>query len=175
MDIIVTERLRLRPFTLGDLDELASLLADAEVMRFSLMTPKTREETLSVLEGILASYHKEGFGLYAVVHALDGKLIGYCGFVVRHLDGKREIELGCGLAPSYWGRGLATEAVGACRDYGFAKLGFQRLITIVDPQNIASIRVAEKTGMKLETQSEFRGSPLQIYSVSRGGVTPPSS
>lgn len=169
MDILNTERLQLRAFTRADLDDLATILADAEVMRFSLMSPKSREETRSALESILAAYDKHGFGLYAVVHAQDRKLIGYCGFVVREVDGRREIELGCGLAPSYWGRGFATEALKACRDYGFRKLGFERLISIVDPRNIASIRVAEKAGMSLEKTSAFEGSPLHIYGMTRGG------
>jgi len=134
------------------------------------MTPKTREETRSALESILSAYDKMGFGLYAVVHAEDRKLIGYCGFVVREVDGQREVELGCGLAPAYWGRGLGTEAIKACRDFGFGKLGFERLISIVDPRNIASIRVAEKTGMKLEKESAFQGSPLHIYGMSRSAV-----
>jgi len=137
-------------------------------MRFSLMQPKTREETRSALESILAAYDQNGFGLYAVVYPADRTLIGYCGFVLREVDGNREIELGCGLRPTYWGRGLGTEALKACRDYGFGKLGFQRLISIVDPRNIASIRVAEKAGMKLERTSAFQGSPLDIYGMTRG-------
>ena len=83
------------------------------------------------------------------------------------MDGRREIEIGCGLTPSYWRMGLATEAMSACRNFGFEKLGFERLISIVDPRNAASIRVAEKLGMRFEKSSEFQGSPLHIYGVTR--------
>ena len=169
MEAITTERLCLRPFTSADLDDLAAILGDPEVMRYSLMTPKSREETKSALDGILSTYEKEDFGLYAVVNKTEGKLIGYCGFVPRRVDGEREIELGCGLAHAYWGKGLASEATKACRDYGFGKLGFQRLISIFDPRNLASIRVAEKLGMKFEKASEFEGAPLHIYGVARTG------
>ncbi|MBI4664068.1 MAG: GNAT family N-acetyltransferase [Verrucomicrobia bacterium] len=169
METLRTPRLLLRPFTRDDLDELAAILADAEVMRFSLLAPRSLEETRVALERILSSYEKEGFGLCAVIHEEEAKLIGYCGFVVRRIDGEREIELGCGLARAYWGKGLGTEAARAFRDYGFAVLGFRRLICIVDPRNIASIRVAENLGMSYEKESDFRGAPLQIYGLTRRG------
>lgn len=168
MEAITTQRLHLRPFTPEDLPDLAAILADSEVMRYSLIAPKSLEDTRTLLDRILASYQKEGFGLYAVIHLAKSKLIGYCGFSVRRIDGQRTIELGCGLARSSWGMGLATEATRACRDYGFEKLRFQRLVSIVDPQNHPSIRVAEKLGMRFEKESEFHGAPLDIYGINRG-------
>ena len=168
MEAITTLRLHLRPFTPEDLPDLAAILADSEVTRFSLIEPKSLDDTRALLGRILATYEKEGFGLYAVIHLEEGKLIGYCGFSVRRIDDRRTIELGCGLARSFWGMGLATEATQACRDYGFEKLGFQRMVSIVDPENRGSIRVAEKLGMRFEKESEFQGAPLDIYGINRG-------
>lgn len=168
MDAITTERLYLRPFTADDMDDFAEILANPDVMRFSLEKPKTKDESRSTLEFMLTACQKDGFGLFAVMLRAEQKFIGYCGFVVRRIDGLREIELGCGFSPAYWGKGFATEAMKACRDFGFMKLGFPHLISIFDPKNLGAIRVAEKLDMKFETRSEFHGSPLIIYGVARG-------
>ena len=64
-----------------------------------------------------------------------------------------------------WGIGLATEAARACRDYGFRNVGLRRLISIIESENAASIRVAEKTGMTLEKRAVFHKIPVLIYSV----------
>jgi len=64
-----------------------------------------------------------------------------------------------------WGKGLATEAARACRDHGFKKAGLRRLISIIESENAASIRVAEKMGMTLEERASFHGIPVLIYSI----------
>ena len=165
MKIAETPRLTLRHFSQNDLDALAVILADAQVMRFSLSGPKTRQQTQSLIEGVLASYEQKGRGLYAVVYKDNHKVIGYCGFFSQEIDGQSEIEIGYRLAPTYWGKGLATEAARATRDYGFSLLALTRLISIIDPQNIKSIRVAEKIGMQYEKDSHLGTLPVRIYAI----------
>lgn len=165
MKIAETPTITLRQFIQNDLDALAVILADSQVMRFSLSGPKTREQTQSLLDSILLSYEKRGRGLYAVVHKDDQKLIGYCGFFLQQIDGQQEIEVGYRLACAYWGKGLATEAAIATRDYAFNQLGLTRLISIIEPENIRSIRVAEKIGMRHEKDSSFENLPVRIYAI----------
>lgn len=170
MTIAETERLLLRTFGLADLDELAPIMADPEVMRFSVRGPWSRDRTLQFVRGCMEDYSEDrwGFGLWAVVHKPDGRLIGYCGLSrFDDIDGAPEVEAGYRLSCEYWGRGLATEAARAVRDYAFEHLRLTRLISMVDPENTASIRVAEKAGMKLEKQIVKWGRSVLVYVVER--------
>ena len=97
------------------------------------------------------------------------RLIGRCGLnPKRFFDGQLEVEVGYHLARPFWGRGLATEAARAVRDYGFDRLGFDRLISIITIGNIASERVAVKIGMRRERDTIMRETPVHIYAISRG-------
>src|SRR5215210_188544 len=75
----------------------------------------------------------------------------------------------------FWGRGLATEAARACRDYGFDDLGYARLISLIDPANGASRRVAEKVGMSLERLTQKWDKTVCVYSISDRETPKPSS
>jgi ribosomal-protein-alanine N-acetyltransferase len=86
---------------------------------------------------------------------------------VQEIDGSKEYEIGYRLRRDCWGRGFATEATQACRDYGFQTANLSRLVSIIEPENIASIRVAEKMGMKPEKHASFHGIATVIYSISK--------
>jgi len=105
--------------------------------------------------------------------------MGYCGlFYFPDVGGQPETEIGYRLARAYWGRGYATEAARAVRDYAFDTLRLQRLIAMIDPQNGASIRVAEKLGMVYEKEVMFAGytHPDRVYVIEReAGTSPPAS
>jgi ribosomal-protein-alanine N-acetyltransferase len=171
MLIADTERLLLRHFLAADLDDMAGLFADAEVMRFGT-GPQTREWTQKWLSGCLEDYYQKwGFGLWAIVPRVERRVIGFCGLTLfPDVDGREEIELGYRLARSYWGRGFATEAVGAVRDYAFDILCLRRLIALIDPENVRSVRVAEKSGFRPEKDILFRGKPVRVYAA-RGEAT----
>jgi RimJ/RimL family protein N-acetyltransferase len=77
-----------------------------------------------------------------------GELIGDCGLTVQDVDGAKEVEIGYHVRRDHWGRGLATEAACACRDYGFSRYA-NRLVSIIRPENLPSRRVAEKIGMNV--------------------------
>jgi RimJ/RimL family protein N-acetyltransferase len=169
MVVARTERLVLRTFAASDLDDLALIMADPEVMSFSADGPWDRARTLGFIEGCLADYSKErwGFGLWAVVRKDDSKLIGYCGLTrFEDIDGASEIEVGYRLARESWNRGFATEAATAVRDYAFNHLGIPRLISMIEPENGASARVAAKIGMALEKEISKWGRRVLVYAVS---------
>ena len=103
-------------------------------------------------------------------------MIGYCGLTrFDDIDGQPEIEIGYRLARAFWGRGLATEAVQAVRDYAFEILGLPRLVAIIDPQNTASIHVAQKVGLRYEKDVIFRGNLQKLYSLNRAEAAEASS
>ena len=97
----------------------------------------------------------------------ENKLIGYCGFFRQTVDDLEEIEIGYRLDPLYWGRGIATEAARAVRDYGFEDLGLERAISLIHPDNFPSRRVAEKNGMTMEKETIFRGFPTIVFAITR--------
>ena len=164
--MIVTEtpRLILRYFTPDDLDALTPILADPEVMRYSISGVKTRSQTEEFITWMLSNYQKYNLGLYAVIERETKQLIGYCGLLVWDFEGIEEIEIGYRLATAYWGKGLATEAATSVRDYAQKKLNIDRLICIIEPENTRSIRVAEKLGLIYERDTVFKGFKVRIYS-----------
>jgi ribosomal-protein-alanine N-acetyltransferase len=170
MIIVQTERLVLRHFRMSDGEAMTRVFGDADVMRFGDGV-KTAQWVHDWLGRRLEDYLREpGNGPWAVVEKRSAEAIGYCGlFHYPDVCGQPETEIGYRLARTYWGKGYATEAVIAVRDYGFNTLGLPRLIAIIDPQNIASIRVARKAGMQYENDVLFEGYTHadHVYAVTR--------
>lgn len=161
-----TSRLILRQFNESDVEPLLGFRGDPEVMRFSIAGPETRADIQTrYLPGCLKRYSRDGLGQWAVVRKSDGICVGECGICVQEVEGEREFEISYRMRRDCWGIGLATEATRACRDYGFEQVGLRRLISIIESENVASIRVAEKMGMSLEKSASFHGIPVLIYSV----------
>jgi RimJ/RimL family protein N-acetyltransferase len=167
--VVETERLILREFQLSDLDAFLAVMPDPEVMRFSISGPWDRDRTERFLGGCLLDYSEErwGFGRWATVHKKDDRLIGFSGLArYDDVDGSSEVEIGYRLLPEYWGRGLGTESAAASRDHGFGSLGLPRLISMIQPGNHPSVRVAEKIGMVCEKEIVKWDQPILVYAVS---------
>ena len=170
MFLLTTDRLFLRRFHILDAEAMFQIFCDPTIMRFSDGV-KTREWVHDWLRTCLERYYQRwGFGPYAVVEQSGQNVIGYCGlFFFPDIHGQSEVEVGYRLVRSAWGQGYATEAGQAVRDYAFTVLGIKRLIAIIDPSNLASIRVAEKIGMKYEKDVMLEGytHPDHIYAIAR--------
>jgi [ribosomal protein S5]-alanine N-acetyltransferase len=163
-----TKHLIIREFTMDDLDGLSSLLGDKEVMHFSLAGPLSREQAKDYLEKrIFAHYAQFGFGLWAVIHSEEQRLIGYAGLMSQSIDGEDLIELGYRFDPKHWGKGLATEAGHAISQYAFDRLQLDQIISIIDPKNIRSVGVAVRIGMHHWKDMLFHNQPVQIYVLKR--------
>ncbi|MEN9568327.1 MAG: hypothetical protein RLZZ69_3523 [Cyanobacteriota bacterium] len=164
--LLETKRLFLREMTLCDVDDLLEVFSEPEVMQFY---PQLfdRQMTQSWIELNIQRYARNGFGLWGLISKENDKLIGDCGLVVQEVDGIEMVEIGYHVRYDLWGRGLATEAAQACRDYGFYQLGFDTLISLINPSNTASRRVAEKNGMKLIKEIEWRNKSTCVYVVKR--------
>ena len=166
MVIAEAQRVFLRHFHVADLDAMAGVFGDPEVMRFGA-GPQPRDWVQNWLRGCLEDYYQKwGFGLWAVVHKPDRRVIGFCGLTrFDDIDGQPEIEIGYRLARTFWGRGLATEAVRVAREYAFDVLVLPRLVSIIDPRNGASIRVVEKNGLRYEKDVIFRENLRKLYVI----------
>jgi ribosomal-protein-alanine N-acetyltransferase len=164
MIILETEHLVFRPLTAFDLDSLAELYADPEVMRF-LGGPRSRDEVERVLNRYIRDYEIDGHSFFATIRKSDQRFIGQCGLLNQEFEGQTEIELGYVLARPYWQHGLAIEGIQALKDYGLQQLGFPRLISLIPPENRASIYIAEKIGMHYEREVEQWGERFSLYMV----------
>lgn len=165
--ICETNRLIIRKFTTRDLNKLHAILSDAQVMLYSLHGPYSLEQTDTFLKGTLNAYNSRGYAQYAVILKDSKELIGFCGFFNQEIDGIIEMELGYRFSIKHWGQGYASEAAIACRDYAFSTLGAKKLISIIEPNNIASIKVAEKAGLSFDKTTSYHQIPVLIYSIYR--------
>ena len=160
-----TSRLILRPFREEDVDVMAQLFANPNFMRFSLGVFTERKQTIAFIEKVM-SWDRAGIpSQFAVVSRGKDAIIGYCGFFHHPEHGIEDIEIGYRLHPSYWKRGLITEAARAVRDHGFRDWKLSRVISLIHPENVPSRRVAEKNGMKIEKEITFRGFPTHVYAM----------
>ena len=168
MIILETQRLILRHQVLEDLDDLWTLYCDPEIIKYIPDVPRTREEAKEELEWHMHGHPKNPqLGLWATIHKETGKFIGRCGLLPWTIDGQNEVEVAYTIAREYWGQGLATEAAQAILNYGFEKLNLSRLICLIDPENIASQKVAEKIGMTFEKEGHDEIGPFRVYSINR--------
>jgi len=167
MNVLETTRLALRNFSPDDAEALGLVLSDPETMRF-YPAPFDRVGVEQWISRNMRRYAENGHGLWAVVLKSSGELIGDCGLTVQDLDDVHEIEIGYHVRRDLWGQGLATEAARACRDYGFAQLPVERIISLIRPENVGSRRVAEKNGMTVWKELMWRGLPHLVYAVGRG-------
>jgi RimJ/RimL family protein N-acetyltransferase len=178
--VLETERLRLRPVVADDVDAFERIFGDAEVMRFvAYGRPYAHEEIVALVERILQRFEADGFGQLAVELQSDGQVIGRAGLLpldpATWQSGSRteigetaEIELGWTLAREAWGRGYATEAAAAARDWAFGELAMTRLVSIIQHGNDRSVRVAEKLGARRERKivTSF-GKAAWLYALRR--------
>jgi [ribosomal protein S5]-alanine N-acetyltransferase len=162
---IETNRLVLREFRREDLQSLAPILAAPEVMRFSPTGVNSVEQVRERIEGFITCYKEFGFGKWAIVLRESGQLLGYCGIAVDQIDGKDEKELGYRLDSKYWGQGLATEAASAAIKCGFEKFNLPYVLGIVERENVASVRVLEKVGMRHQKTIIFHEIEMNLYRI----------
>jgi ribosomal-protein-alanine N-acetyltransferase len=144
--VLETERLRLRPLRIEDLDALNAIQSDPDHMRF-YPHPFSVEESRAWIEVMQARYERDGFGSLAVEDRTTGTFLGNVGPCVQHVDGVDEIELGWSITPTRARQGIATEAGAACRDWVFAASPTDHVISLILPHNRPSRGVAEHLGM----------------------------
>jgi [ribosomal protein S5]-alanine N-acetyltransferase len=164
--VLETERMVLRRMGWADVDDLMGIFSDPVAMRYYPDT-KSREEAEEWVRWTLRSYMDHGFGQWVVILKCSGEFLGQCGLTVQEVEGRDEIEIGYLFLRRFWGFGLATEAAIAARDYGFHTLDYRRLVSLIDPGNVASRRVAEKVGMTLEKQVWKWNKKICVYVIRR--------
>ena len=164
MPEIETERLLLRMFRRDDLDNLAGLFSDPEVMRYvGEGNTVNREETAKALQSIIKHWETHGFGRWAAVDRVTNEFVGFGG--LRSLLGTPEVVYH--FATAHWGKGLATELARASLRFGFEERSFDRIVAIAKPKNAASIHVMEKLGMHYEKHASYYSLEVIQYGIRR--------
>ena len=163
--ILETPRLLLREMTLDDLDFVATMLADPEVMRYY---PRccTREESEAWIRRQRVRYATDGFGFWLAVANETSQPVGQAGLLMQDLDGVMQVGLGYLMHRPFWHRGLAYEACGAVLKHAFETRGMRRVVSPIRPENEPSRRLAEKLGMVPGQQTEYAGFQHIIYTRS---------
>jgi ribosomal-protein-alanine N-acetyltransferase len=160
--MIETPRLLLRPLSLDDVDAMAPMYADPEVMEF-VGEVLTREQTVERITLITSLFDEQGFGLLGVVEKGSGQLIGRAGLVVQVVEGLREVEIVYGLVRASWGQGYATEAASAVRQWALLHLPEPHFISLVPVNHTRSARVAERLGGRHDRDVDFHGQRVRVY------------
>jgi len=161
LDSFCTARLRAERLTAAHFADIRAMDRDAKYMAL-LGGPRSQTETRAYMARNLQHWDDHGFGLW-VLRDAEGRVAGRC--VLRHLDvdGTEEVELGYGLHPQYWGRGLATEVAKELLRLGLDEVRRPSIVAITRHDNLASQRVLEKTGLVYERQVEHDGVPHLLY------------
>jgi len=161
---VETKRLLLRGFRDTDLPEYAAICADPEIARFmGDGKPLSAEQVWQQVAFLLGHWELRGYGIWAVTLRGSGRVVGRVGF--HNPEGWPGFELGWVISRDLWRRGLATEAARAALQYGFQELRQKHVISLIRPDNTASIRVAEKIGETLEGKGKQDGAEVLVYGV----------
>ena len=167
-----TDRLVLRPPELDDVEDMLEFVGDDEVMRWIGGEAGDRAAAVQSVELWIERWNRNGVGQFAVL--LDGHAIGRVGLLVWDTEtwttssyeasGEHaQTELGWALTRRHWGRGYATEAARAVRDWAYAERGLERLISLIAPDNVRSMRVAEKLGARPEEKVQTVHGPAKVW------------
>jgi len=168
---LTTERLVLRPFEADDLDELVAIHAEESFWWYPRRGAMSAEETGAFLNTMRRRYEEDGFGIEALIERTSGKMIGWAGLAVPHFlpEILPAVEVGWRLSGAYRGRGLATEAGAAAVDFGFTKAGLECIVSLYEPENVASGRVMQRLGFThRRTTVGPRGEEVAVMELHRG-------
>jgi RimJ/RimL family protein N-acetyltransferase len=163
---LVSQRLRLRGWSAGDTDTLRRIYGDPLTMRYigdgSTMPPDRAWHHLAFQ---LGHWQLRGYGMWAVTERSTGNLLGRAG--LYHPEGWPGVELGWVIERSRWGEGLATEAAQLAAEWAWESLETDRLIHLIQPDNLASVRVAAKLGASFDERITLDGVGVDVYALPR--------
>jgi RimJ/RimL family protein N-acetyltransferase len=158
-----SERLLFREFTLDDAELLYELNSDPDVTKYVHEPPTTKENAPEILQNIILPQYKLKLGRWAVHIKYTEEFIGWAG--LKYISDRDEIDLGYRFKKQYWGKGYATEAAKTCISYGFIHLNLERIVAQAHVENVASLKVIQKCGMKFLREDFVDGTPVKVYEL----------
>jgi len=167
---IETERLVLREMSLDDLDFVATMLAHPEVMRFWPQV-YSRDEAETWVRRQGERYARDGHGYWLALDRASGEPVGQAGILMVEIAGREEPGLGYLIHHPFWRRGFATEASTGSLDYAFDRLEIPRVVSLIRPENVPSLGVARKIGMRRTGRTTHAGLEHLVYQIARKDFT----
>lgn len=166
MTLLKTERLALSLLSYDDSAFIIELLNEPCFKRFigDKNVQNDADARHYLRDGPLLSYQQNGFGMYLVRNLESGRPLGMCGLIKR--DELEVPDLGFAFLQRYHALGYASEATDAVLDFARSVLRLPRIIAIVNPHNVASIRLIEKAGLSFEKRRRLQGENSDIYQYS---------
>ena len=159
-----TPRLRLLPWQPDDWLQLKPIAQDPEVMRYiSDGQPWPDERIREFVARQVAGVEARGFCFWRLIDKNTQEMIGFCG--LQPMVDTQDIEIGWWLARAWWGKGLATEAAREAMRDAFERARLQRIVAVAQPENLASVHIMEKLGMRFERETTRRGFRVVLYQI----------
>ena len=163
MTVLQTGRMALRRLTVADAPFIRDLVNEPSWIRhIGDRGVRTEDDARAYLvKGPMAMYQRYGFGLWLCEAKASGEPLGICGLIKR--ETLEDVDIGFAFLPRFWGQGYAHEAAAATLAYGREVLELDRIVAITSPDNVPSIRLLEKLGLRLEKSFEMNGMPTQLF------------
>jgi len=163
---ICTERLRLRPWTMHDLEFCVALNMDPDVGRYLFVhDPPIEAEQRDLMRRHITDIWPELGTVWAVERRDDGALVGGCG--LKPLEDSGLVEISYRFDTTAWGKGIATEAARKVLDLGFRTFEFDPIVAVTHPKNVGSQKVLENIGLKTDGTKFQYGLEQNYYSLGR--------
>lgn len=175
MNGVVTERLLFRTAKMDDRSWWMAYHNDPQAIRFMPFSVGSESDCTAFIQRILERQATDGSGLNAIMERSTGAPVGMIGLLTQVVDGTDELEIGYHLLPSAWGKGYATEAATACKEFARQHQLVPSVISLIDQGNHASQAVAKRNGMTYEKDTVHRGVPAMVWRVAIGQPSRESS
>ena len=162
---VTTERLQFRSVTMADSTWWMEYISSAQAIRFMSLTVGSEVSCREFIQRALDRKSTDGSGLNAIIERSSGKPVGMIGLLTQEVDELYELEVGYHLLPSAWGKGFATEAAIACKEFARQHQLVPSVISLIDPDNFPSQAVAKRNGMVFEKDTVHRGAAAMVWRV----------
>jgi len=160
---VETERLTIRKITDADAQELAKVLADPTVMKYSTVGVHTEQQIREYITNCQQQYEQNGYGHWAIYDASTFEFIGVCGLNKHQIDSGDVIHINYRLAANKQGKGYAVESTLGVLDFAKHSLKLDVVHALIEPENISSVKVVNRTGFEFIETSSFRGFKIDVY------------
>jgi len=163
--IVETERLSIREITKADAQALSKVLADPVVMKYSTVGIHSKEQIIDYITNCQKQYELNGYGHWAIYHAISGDFVGVCGLNTHDLNSDDVIHINYRLATNQQGKGYAVESTLGVLEFAKNSLKLDVIHALIEPENTSSVNVVNRTGFHFLESSLFRGFKIDVYQV----------
>mgnify|MGYP000517388925 CR=1 FL=1 len=165
MTIVETERLCIRKITDADAQELSKVLADPTVMKYSTVGVHSEQQIHEYIANCQKQYDLNGYGHWAIYDSSTYEFIGVCGLNKHEIDSGEVIHINYRLAANQQGKGYAVESTFGVLDFAKNSLKLDVIYALIEPENMSSVKVVNRTGFEFIETSSFRGFKIDVYQV----------